>query len=92
MAGVTEEYATSVEEVLSTMQRGAAVRATAATGMNVGSSRSHSVFQVTLTQRDLITQSQKRSKLVLVDLAGSEMVTCLLILLTNSSIKFVMKR
>jgi kinesin family protein 5 len=53
---------------------GATNRATAATGMNEGSSRSHSVFTITVTQRDLNTNTTKSGKLVLVDLAGSEMV------------------
>lgn len=56
------------------MSRGAQNRATAATGMNVGSSRSHSVFTVTVSQRDTISNVKKQSKLVLIDLAGSEMV------------------
>ncbi len=46
----------------------------AATEMNEGSSRSHSVFSVTVEQKDLITSSVKFGKLVLVDLAGSEIV------------------
>jgi kinesin family protein 5 len=54
--------------------KGAANRATAATGMNEGSSRSHSVFTITVEQKDIITNATKSGKLVLVDLAGSEMV------------------
>ncbi len=42
--------------------------------MNEGSSRSHSVFTITVTQKHDITNSIKSGKLVLVDLAGSEMV------------------
>lgn len=42
--------------------------------MNEGSSRSHSVFTITVTQKDTQTNAQKAGKLVLVDLAGSEMV------------------
>ena len=56
------------------MRNGAANRAVAATGMNEGSSRSHSVFTITVTQTDVNTNSKKSGKLVLVDLAGSEMV------------------
>ena len=74
IAGVTEEYVTSQEELLSIMNAGAINRAVAATGMNEGSSRSHSVFTITITQRDLTTATSKSGKLVLVDLAGSEMV------------------
>jgi kinesin family protein 5 len=74
VAGVTEEYCTCEADLLGIMAMGAANRATAATGMNEGSSRSHSVFMVTVTQRNLATQSARSGKLFLVDLAGSEMV------------------
>ena len=74
IAGVTEVYVTSHEELLNIMGTGSLNRATAATGMNEGSSRSHSVFTITVTQKDLTNQSSKSGKLVLVDLAGSEMV------------------
>lgn len=74
IAGVTEEYVTSQEELLGIMSSGAMNRAVAATGMNEGSSRSHSVFTITISQRDVNTASTKSGKLVLVDLAGSEMV------------------
>jgi kinesin family protein 5 len=53
---------------------GAANRAVAATGLNLGSSRSHSVFTITVSQKDVVTSATKSGKLVLVDLAGSEMV------------------
>jgi kinesin family member 5 len=72
--GMTEISVTSDDELLSTMRDGAANRAVAATGMNEGSSRSHSVFMVTLVQRNLVNQANKAGKLYLVDLAGSEMV------------------
>ncbi|KAL0121744.1 hypothetical protein PUN28_006901 [Cardiocondyla obscurior] len=54
-------------------------RATAATGMNEKSSRSHSIFSIILTQTYLDNQldckpidANRRSKINLVDLAGSE--------------------
>ncbi|XP_011156541.2 kinesin-like protein KIF14 isoform X2 [Solenopsis invicta] len=54
-------------------------RATAATGMNEKSSRSHSIFSIILTQAHLNNQTDcepldanRRSKINLVDLAGSE--------------------
>uniref|UniRef100_M4C178 Kinesin-like protein n=1 Tax=Hyaloperonospora arabidopsidis (strain Emoy2) TaxID=559515 RepID=M4C178_HYAAE len=72
--GMTEMCVTSDEELLAAMRVGAANRAVAATGMNEGSSRSHSVFMVTLFQRNLENQATKAGKLYLVDLAGSEMV------------------
>ena len=42
--------------------------------MNEGSSRSHSVFCVTIEQTDTNSGTKKRGRLYLVDLAGSEMV------------------
>lgn len=42
--------------------------------MNEGSSRSHSVFTITVGQKDMNTNATRSGKLVLVDLAGSEMV------------------
>ena len=74
IAGVTEEYVTSEDELLGIMSSGAVNRAVAATGMNEGSSRSHSVFSITVSQRDVSTATSKEGKLVLVDLAGSETV------------------
>ena len=65
---------TSDEELLDIMALGAGNRATAATGMNEGSSRSHSVFTITVGQRDVTTNATKSGKLILIDLAGSETV------------------
>mmetsp|Transcript_7327 Transcript_7327/g.12302 ORF Transcript_7327/g.12302 Transcript_7327/m.12302 type:complete len:883 (-) Transcript_7327:214-2862(-) len=74
ISGVTEEYVTSEDELLNIMAAGAVNRAVAATGMNEGSSRSHSVFSITVSQRDVSRATSKSGKLVLVDLAGSETV------------------
>ena len=49
-------------------------RAVAATGMNQGSSRSHSLFCVSVEQRNTEEGELKTGRLYLVDLAGSEMV------------------
>ena len=57
---------------------------TVVSGMNAGSSRSHSIFILHLTQKDLNTLSMKTSKLFLVDLAGSEKV-CFLFLSERES-------
>lgn len=43
--------------------------------MNAESSRSHSVFQITVSQKDTVASSEKIGKLYLVDLAGSEKVS-----------------
>jgi kinesin family member 5 len=71
---LTELYVATVEEVYEVMRRGALARAVAATNMNQESSRSHSIFVVTITQRDVSTGSAKSGQLFLVDLAGSEKV------------------
>lgn len=42
--------------------------------MNAESSRSHSIFVITISQRNLETGTQKNGNLYLVDLAGSEKV------------------
>ena len=42
--------------------------------MNAGSSRSHSLFIVTIAQNNLLDMSAKTGKFYLVDLAGSEKV------------------
>ena len=42
--------------------------------MNAESSRSHSLFIVTIQQKHVKTQSSKSGKLFLVDLAGSEKI------------------
>ena len=72
--GLLEVYVSSVEEVLEVMRRGAAARAVAATNMNQESSRSHSIFVITVTQKNLETGTAKSGQLFLVDLAGSEKV------------------
>jgi kinesin family protein 5 len=42
--------------------------------MNEGSSRSHMIFMMSITQNDLRDMSAKTGKLFLVDLAGSEKI------------------
>lgn len=56
------------------MRRGQSSRAVTYTDMNSESSRSHSIFSIHITQKDLINGSSKTGKLSLVDLAGSERV------------------
>lgn len=61
------------------MAVGNSQRATAATGMNDKSSRSHSIFSIILTISEIDSESSKlttkRSRISLVDLAGSERVS-----------------
>lgn len=72
--GLLEIYVSSVQEVYEVMRRGDTARAVAATNMNQESSRSHSIFVVTITQKHVETGSAKSGQLFLVDLAGSEKV------------------
>ena len=72
--GLLEIYVSSVLEVYEVMRRGGTARATAATNMNQESSRSHSIFVITITQKNVETGSAKSGQLFLVDLAGSEKV------------------
>lgn len=72
--GLLEIYVSSVQEVYEVMRRGGSARAVASTNMNAESSRSHSIFVITITQKNVETGSAKAGQLFLVDLAGSEKV------------------
>lgn len=72
--GMTERYVASVREMMELLYSGMENRRTSATAMNEGSSRSHSVFMISVTQKDERTGASKASKINLVDLAGSETV------------------
>lgn len=72
--GLVEVYVSSVDEVYEVMRRGGNARAVASTNMNQESSRSHSIFVITITQKNTETGSSKNGQLFLVDLAGSEKV------------------
>lgn len=71
---VTETYVTDEKEVYQIMNLGNDNRSIGVTNMNAQSSRSHSVFIMTITQNNTETLSCKKGKLFLVDLAGSEKV------------------
>ena len=68
----TEAYVSSQEEMYEVFKEGSNNRTVSATNMNKGSSRSHSLFVVTLFQRNTITGSSKTGRIYFVDLAGSE--------------------
>tara|TARA_R110002003_G_scaffold70_24_gene6543 strand:+ start:13683 stop:15866 length:2184 start_codon:yes stop_codon:yes gene_type:complete len=72
--GLLEVYVASDDEVYEVLRRGGTARAVSATNMNQESSRSHSIFVVTVSQKNVETGSQKSGQLFLVDLAGSEKV------------------
>lgn len=63
-----------VEEALAVINMGIKVRATHETKMNSVSSRSHTVFNLTVTHRDKVTGHLISGMLNLVDLAGSERI------------------
>jgi len=72
--GAQETYVASAEELLRVVSKGSASLAIASTRMNQDSSRSHSVFALTISQRNTAKDVTKTGRLYLVDLAGSEMV------------------
>ena len=68
----TEKYVESEQEMIDFFNIGTNNRIVSSTKMNAISSRSHSLFSVTIYQRNVITESSKTGKLYFVDLAGSE--------------------
>lgn len=75
IADVTETYVSEELEVQEIMKLGNSNRSISATLMNAESSRSHSIFILTVTQNNLEDLSCKTGKLYLVDLAGSEKIS-----------------
>ena len=73
--GASERYVGCVNDVLALLEMGSANRAQAATNMNEHSSRSHSIFILTINQTNKIEGFSKIGKLYLVDLAGSEKIS-----------------
>jgi kinesin family protein 5 len=71
---LTEEYVINSQEVYNLMKTGHSNREVGYTHMNEGSSRSHAIFSLTVTQTNTRDLSSKSGKLYLVDLAGSEKV------------------
>jgi hypothetical protein len=63
---------TTMEEALSLISMGMRVRATHETKMNATSSRSHTVFTITVLQRNKLSGQAITGMINLVDLAGSE--------------------
>lgn len=61
LAGAAEKEVKTVEEMVAVLQAGTVRRATAATGMNKQSSRSHAIFTITLEQRKLGPAKTERS-------------------------------
>lgn len=74
MQDATEAFVVKAGDMMKVMRKGAENRSVAATRMNENSSRSHSIFLLTLIQKNTETETTKLSKLYFVDLAGSEKV------------------
>jgi ribosomal protein L12E/L44/L45/RPP1/RPP2 len=62
----------SLKEAMEMIKVGVDIRATHETNMNANSSRSHTVFSITVIQRDKETDGAMTGTLNLIDLAGSE--------------------
>ena len=73
--GCSEKYVGCPGDVLSALELGSNNRAQAATNMNEHSSRSHSIFILTINQTNKKEGFSKTGKLYLVDLAGSEKIS-----------------
>uniref|UniRef100_A0A7N0SVL8 Kinesin motor domain-containing protein n=1 Tax=Kalanchoe fedtschenkoi TaxID=63787 RepID=A0A7N0SVL8_KALFE len=76
--GLEEEIVCTANEIYKILEKGSAKRRTAETSLNKQSSRSHSVFSVTIHIKEGTLEGEdviKCGKLNLVDLAGSENVT-----------------
>ncbi|BGP25185.1 hypothetical protein JCM10295v2_004105 [Rhodotorula toruloides] len=71
---LSEFYVGNSAEVYEVMRQGGSARAVSATNMNAESSRSHSIFVITIQARNTETGTQKTGSLFLVDLAGSEKI------------------
>jgi kinesin family protein 5 len=71
---MTESFVQCEQQVLDFIKIGNENRETAFTNMNANSSRSHSIFIMTVEALNTRTLGRKTGKLYLVDLAGSEKV------------------
>jgi kinesin family protein 5 len=70
----TEVYVSNSDEMMEVMNAGSANRSVASTRMNATSSRSHSIFLVTVSQKNTKTDTSKTGKMYCCDLAGSEKI------------------
>ncbi|CAN1134071.1 Kinesin-like protein KIN-5C [Linum perenne] len=76
--GLEEEIVASASEIFTLLERGSAKRRTAETLLNKQSSRSHSLFSITIHIKEATPEGEeliKCGKLNLVDLAGSENIS-----------------
>jgi len=78
MQGLEEPHVKTATDIFGLLETGNAKRRTAETLLNKQSSRSHSVFIVTVSVREVLAEGEeviRVGKLYLVDLAGSENIT-----------------
>jgi len=78
MQGLEEPHVKTAADIFTLLETGNARRRTAETLLNKQSSRSHSVFVVTVSVREVLAEGEeviRVGKLYLVDLAGSENVS-----------------
>ncbi|KAF5744663.1 kinesin-related protein [Tripterygium wilfordii] len=76
--GLEEEIVCTANEIYKILERGSAKRRTAETLLNKQSSRSHSIFSITIHNKEFTPEGEemiKCGKLNLVDLAGSENIS-----------------
>ncbi|XP_047321316.1 kinesin-like protein KIN-5D [Impatiens glandulifera] len=76
--GLEEEIVTTANEIYKILEKGSAKRRTAETLLNKQSSRSHSIFSITIHIKESTPEGEemiKCGKLNLVDLAGSENIS-----------------
>jgi kinesin family member 11 len=76
--GLEEEIVYTASEIYKILDKGSAKRRTAETLLNKQSSRSHSIFSITIHIKELTHEGEemiKIGKLNLVDLAGSENIS-----------------
>nr|XP_022752804.1 kinesin-like protein KIN-5D [Durio zibethinus] len=76
--GLEEEVVTTANEIYKILEKGSAKRRTAETLLNKQSSRSHSIFSITIHIKECTPEGEemiKCGKLNLVDLAGSENIS-----------------
>ncbi|KAK2980292.1 hypothetical protein RJ640_024996 [Escallonia rubra] len=76
--GLEEEIVTTANEIYKILEKGSAKRKTAETLLNKQSSRSHSIFSITIHIKECTPEGEemiKCGKLNLVDLAGSENIS-----------------
>lgn len=74
VGNASDYYVSSPDDIFNLLKIGTTNRSVGATNMNKFSSRSHSIFVITISQRNLETLSRKSGRLYLVDLAGSEKI------------------